>query len=71
MCRNAICFSPNGFRRSECKSDVLLLNGTLSDFPQTAFELKSEFRADKCRAACSDKRSVTDLCGPIPRSGCE
>lgn len=52
-------------------SDELLeqLKGTLSDLPHTIFELLSKLRADKCRAACSDSRSVIDLCGPMPRSG--
>lgn len=42
-------------------SDALLLNGTLKDLAHAAFEKPSEFRADRCRAACSDNRSVTDL----------
>lgn len=52
-------------------SPLLLFNGTLNDLPWTAVLLFSDsrFRADKCRAACSDSRSVTDLCGPEPRSG--
>lgn len=60
---------PNGFRRSLISIAVLLLSGTLSDLIHATFPLLSELRADKWRAACSDRRSVTDLCGPIPRSG--
>lgn len=63
---------PKGFRRSFkfVQSVTVMLNGTLSDFPcNVVFARQSELRANKCRAACSDKRSVTDLCGPMPLSG--
>lgn len=67
---------PSGFRLCSVVSVAspleleLQLSGTLNDFPHTAgLAWHSRFLADKWRAACSDKRSVTDLCGPIPRSG--
>ena len=63
---------PRGLRLSAVLqfSCELLLNGTLNDFPCTAvLPLQSELRADKWRAACSDSLSVTDFCGPPPRSG--
>lgn len=57
---------------------LLFDKGTLSDFPCTTVRALPAvapsqpvplLRACRCRAAYSDKRSVTDLCGILPRSG--